>query len=71
MMAVSVTLGTELSLGRTSQLFELPPEYRLATGSSFFDVDSSGRYLFYRTASETQLVLVENWFEELKRLVPN
>ena len=79
MMAVSVTAQPALKVGRPVPLFE-GPYYVSPTGSlrPQYDVTADGlRFLMQAAgsgadASETRprMVVVQNWFEELKRLVP-
>ena len=61
-------------------LFTIPAGYAVQEGDNFYDVSSDGeRFLMarpYRGADEvegptTEVIVVENFFEELKRLVPN
>ncbi len=60
-------------------LFTIPPESPVAPGNNFYDVSSDDqRFLMARNyrgesrdVNRPKLVLVRNWFEELKRLVPN
>ena len=76
MMAVDVTTGPAFSAGRPRALFE-----RRYLSSVFpligvaYDVAPDGqRFLMVneveQSPSATQIVVVQNWFEELKRLVP-
>ena len=63
-MAVSVTTQPTFVAGRPKILFER----RLDA----YDVAPDGRFLMYESnpeAAPTQLIVVFNWFEELKRLV--
>ena len=76
MMAVDVTTQAGLAAGKSRLLFE-----GLYVASQFpligvaYDVSSDGqRFLMVKEArqrtSENQIHIVQNWFEELKRLVP-
>jgi Tol biopolymer transport system component len=75
--AVAVKSGTTLEAGRPQPLFDagMVP---VVVGDQPYDVALDGRFLIMRNegddagSSSTQpmLVLVQNWFEELKRLVP-
>ena len=73
-MAVDVDTKSGFSAGKPRMLFEGP--YVLSGGYPFYDVSSdSQRFLMlkpveYQTAAPTQINVVLNWFEELKRLVP-
>ena len=76
MMAVDVELGATLSAGSPRVLFEWPYEQPLP--SRTFDMSPDGqRFLMIQgeeaagsAEASTEVVLVQNWFEELKRLVP-
>ena len=75
-LAVSVQSGTTLVAGRPHMLFDfamLP----LAGSARPYDVAPDGHFLIIRSAEQetggsppSNLILVLNWFEELKRLVP-
>ena len=58
-------------------LFTIPPGYLVSPGNYFYDVTSDGeQFLMVRSyglgeGASTSLVLVLNFHEELKRLVPN
>ena len=74
MMAVDVTVQPTFSAGKPRTLFEGP---YLPTPRSFpdYDVSPDGqRFLMLKpseqTSSLTQIVVVQNWFEELKQKVP-
>ena len=76
MLAVPVQSGTTLVAGRPQVLFEFA---MLATGGGArpYDIAPDGRFLIIRSGqaeagggTASNLILVQNWFEELKRLVP-
>jgi hypothetical protein len=75
MMAVDVTLKPTFVAGTPHMLFE----FQTAPGSRqrHYDVSRDGRFLMVRgpegppAPPVTQMVLVLNWFEELKRLAPS
>ena len=76
MLTVPVQSGTTLVAGRSQVLFDFPM-VAPAGGSRRYDVAPDGRFLIIRGdqpeaggGTVTQIVLVQNWFEELKRLVP-
>ena len=55
-------------------LFEGP--YLFDTGPTHFDIARDGRFLMLKTASDEgdappPIILVQNWFEELRRLAPS
>jgi Tol biopolymer transport system component len=75
MMAVDVTLQPSFSAGRPRVLFEGP--YRPTNASiPGYDVSPDGqRFLMVKqdvpaTSAATEINVVLNWFEELKRRVP-
>jgi len=73
-MAVPITATPTLSAGTPRVLFEGP--FRTDGPFRGYDVTPNGqRFLMVREVPQpqtrvTQMVLVQNWFEELKRLVP-
>ena len=76
MLAVSVQSGLTLAAGRPQALFEfamMPPR----AGTRPYDMGPDGRFFIIRNAqteagdaAPLDMILVQNWFEELKRLVP-
>jgi serine/threonine-protein kinase len=74
MMVVDIETGQSFSPSRPRVLFE----DRFIHGTPYgrnYDIDRSGqRFLMSESATDaqqaTQIVVVQNWFEELKRLVP-
>ena len=76
MLAVPIQLGPTLVAGRQRVLFELPMR-PIVTGFRPYDLAPDGRFLIVRidepgagTAKPPEIVVVQNWFEELKRRVP-
>ena len=77
MMAVDVSAGAD-SAGKPTLLFEGPYDLKIGSGASNYDVTPDGQgFVMIRTeqsttesSGTTQITLVLNWFEELKRLVP-
>jgi hypothetical protein len=75
MMAVDVTLSPAFAVGIPHVLFEGP--YEPGSPQRHYDVSRDGRFLMLQTQEApaappvTQMVLVLNWFEELKRLAPS
>jgi hypothetical protein len=73
-MAVPITRGPRLTLGTPKRLFE--GAYQRGAIIRNYDVTSDGqRFLMVREKERilpklAEMVLVQNWFEELKRLVP-
>ena len=74
LIAVPVTMTSRFSAGRPMKLFDGGGFSGAGpTGSSqTYDVGKDGRFLMLKTAAgaDTSLVIVHNWFAELKRLVP-
>jgi serine/threonine-protein kinase len=75
MMAVDVTLSPAFAAGIPRVLFE--GVYEPGSPQRHYDVSRDGRFLMLQTQEApapppvTQMVLVLNWFEELKRLAPS
>ena len=78
LMSVSVTPGEQWTAGVPTPLLERPPYYTRFGGSQSYDVSPDGsRFLMIRNAdganpaaSPPSIVVVQQWTEELKRLVP-
>ena len=67
--------GTTLVAGRPQVLFEFA--IVVASGRRPYDIAPDGRFIIIRSGqadagvgTAPQIVVVQNWFEELKRLVP-
>jgi len=76
MFAVPVQSGTTLVAGRPQVLFEYAMQVP-AGGARPYDIAPDGRFFIIRSgqadavgATASNLIVVQNWFEELKRLVP-
>jgi hypothetical protein len=73
-LAVPVQAGPPLIAGRPQVLFEFA--LFVTGGSQSYDIGPDGRFLMIRSgdvqagAGPANLIVVQNWFEELKRLVP-
>ena len=65
-MAVPVQIKPQLQVGKPKELFEIP-------NMISFSVASDGRFIIAQSdpSNQPQLVVVTNWFEELKRLTEN
>ena len=76
MLAVPVQTGTGFVAGNPVELFDERAYGRLLRGSvpmGSYDVTADGRHFLMIKAlppAPTQINVVVNWFEELKRLVP-
>ena len=80
MMRVGVAAGTTWSAGAPQKLFDASAYLWGGTGNPYFmyDIAKDGRFLVVKLAptpkSDTQgvdnLIVVQHWTEELKRLVP-
>jgi hypothetical protein len=74
-LAVPVTLGAKLAVGMPKIVFE-GPYFPAGPGIRGFEVMPDGSFLLLKAASVPQpnsaatVTIVQNWFEELKRLVP-
>ena len=76
MFAVAMQSGTTLVAGRPQVLFEFAM-FVPGVGARPYDLAPDGRFLIIRSVEEetgggaaTNLIVVQNWTEELKRLVP-
>ena len=73
-MSVAVAGGSTFRAGNPTRLFEWP----YFTGAPTYDVSPDGRRFLMikpigspeQTVAPTSLIVVQHWFEELKRLVP-
>ena len=76
MLAVAMQSGTTLVAGRPQVLFDIALPAAGRGGGGLYDVGPDGRFLIIRSGQEavagtaTNLIFVQNWLEELKRLVP-
>ena len=75
-MVVDVSAGAD-SPGTPTLLFEGDYDLKIGSGASNYDVTPDGQgFVMIRTpdsqesAGITQITLVQNWFQELERLVP-
>jgi eukaryotic-like serine/threonine-protein kinase len=75
MLAVPVQYGSTLVTGRQQLLFETA--IGVSVSGRPYDIAPDGRFLMIRSGqaqagggTASNLILVQNWFEELKRLVP-
>ena len=68
-MAAKVALGREIEVSPPELLFDGPYTLDLS-GHQRYDVAPDGRFLMVENSEDFRVVLVENFFEELKRLVP-
>jgi len=78
MMSVAVEGGSTFRAGNPTRLFEGRYFMTAGTAGRTYDVSPDGRRFLMvkvgdgsdQTAAPASLVVVQNWFEELKRLVP-
>jgi len=73
MMAIDITTEPSFSAGRPKMLFKGSYFSPIPAGNPFYDVSPDGqRFLMLKPseAAPTQINVVLNWTEELKRLVP-
>ena len=75
MMAVKVRTSPTLDLGRPEALFSLSDYVLPGTRGIKYEVGPDGRFLMLKDSgggrSQDRVVLVQNWTEEVKRLVPS
>jgi len=74
LMAAEISLDRDAQVVGRRELFDFP--FRFQYGRAFYDVDpQSGRLVGVvsesRDVRDLQVDVVQNWFEELKRLVPS
>ena len=67
-LAVAVQSGTTLTALRPHTLFEFPINGSFAARP--YDVGPDGTFYMIRREQASQLIVVQNWLVELKRLVP-
>ena len=75
MMAVGVETENQFSFGSSIELFTGPFKFDVTSFSASYDIASDGRFLMIAPQPNagdngSSIVVVQNWFEELKRLVP-
>ena len=79
MMVVAIETEPTFSAGRPEVLFEGPYLQGTLTRQRTYDISPDGRFLMLKQdggpsgssePNEPDLILVQNWFEELKRLAP-
>jgi len=68
-MAASIVLGSEINVSTPVELFDGPYTVDLS-GHQRYDVAPDGRFLMVENSEDFRVVVVEGFFEELKRLVP-
>ena len=71
MMVVAVETEGELTFASPTQLF-IADQYLIHTGANYrrsYDL-RDGRFLMAELEAASSIVVVQNWFEELERLVP-
>jgi hypothetical protein len=77
LVAVQIDLDTGFEMRDRAELFTIPDSYRTSTTNSVYGVSPDDqRFLMARTyqppeGSPSPFVLIQNFGEELKRLVPN
>ncbi len=70
-LAVSLDTDPELGVSTPVPLFQQPYDQGYYGYHSYYDVASDGEhFLVVSDTSTTEFQVVQNWFEELKRLVP-
>jgi serine/threonine-protein kinase len=70
LLAVPIELNGKLRVGVPTEVFDGPFTLDLM-GHQRYDVSQDGkRFLMVENSDDYRVVIVQNWFEELKRLVP-
>ena len=78
-MSMSVATAPTFRQGNATAMFALPPFYGSASGArgKQWDLAPDGRFLLVKPGefamqegSQSQMIVVLRWHEELKRLVP-
>jgi len=70
MMVVSVQTDTTFKAEKPRLLFEGSYRYNFTGVTSNYDVTADGQQFVMVNEETSQINVVLNWFEELKRLVP-
>ena len=73
MLAVDITTQPAFSPGTPEVLFEGQYQFETGMGPANYDVTPDGQRFVMVKAEQPeilQIIVVQNWFEELKRLVP-
>ena len=77
MFAVAIQSGAAFVAARPKVLFDIPAMPTLGGGARPYDIASDGRFVMIRggesdpaVESAPHLIVVQNWFGELERLVP-
>ncbi len=72
MMVVEVQTEPSFSWGKPKVLFEGSYVYsQFAPAKQYYDISPDGQqFLMIKEAGHSQINVILNWFEELKRLVP-
>ncbi len=68
-MAARVSVAPEIEASRPELLFDGPYTVDLS-GHQRYDVAPDGRFLMVENSEDFRVVVVEGFFEELKRLLP-
>ena len=68
-MAAKIALAPEIEVSPPEQLFDGPYTLDLS-GHQRYDVAPDGRFLMVENSEDFRVVVVEGFFEELRRLVP-
>ena len=78
LVAAEVEADSVFRVLRSETLFTALPGFVISDGTDFHDIGPDDeQFLMLRLAAfgeasvDTRIILVQNWFEELKRLVPN
>lgn len=75
LMAVPITLAPQLLIGSPRALFQVTGTFRTSGNAAAYDVLTDGRFVMVTepdrpVTDRSQINVVQNWFDELERLVP-
>ena len=69
--SATITTEPELTVSTPAVLFEMPFDRSSFNGTAYYDVSHDGQqFLVVSDRSTTEFKVMQNWFEELERLVP-
>ena len=72
-MAAEISLMPNLRASRSKVLFSIGRDFYLGGGGSYAVMPDGQRFVFIKRNQPnpfTECILIQNWFEELKRLAP-
>ena len=70
-LSATITTEPELTVSTPTVLFEMPFDRSNSYGAAYYDVSPDGqRFLVVSERPTTEFKVIQNWFNELERLVP-